>query len=239
MSTRLIVVAGLLAGLLVGALGWAALVALGPVASPPPTAAPSLDLPTLPPSATPPPASATAAPSGSGAGSPPASVSGSPTASGSASAPASGSPAILGVGDPAPPLRVPQLGGGTIDLAALRGKPVWVYFMATWCPSCRDELPVMNGLAARYEKDGLVVLVVDVREDEAQVSGFASSLDLAMPVGLDGDGAAQQAWRAAVLPVHFWVDATGVVRDAALGGIGPDQMAAGLGRIMPGVKVTP
>jgi cytochrome c biogenesis protein CcmG/thiol:disulfide interchange protein DsbE len=233
MSTRVIVASGLLAGLLVGAIGWAALVAFGPVATPSPTAPPSLELPTLPPSATPPvpsgaaSSSASSSPTASGAGSP------SPLATGSAGA------AILGVGQPAPPLRLPQLGGGTIDLAALRGKPVWVYFMATWCPSCRDELPVMNGFAARYQKDGLVVLVVDVREDEAQVAGFASSLDLALPVGLDADGTAQQAWRAGVLPVHYWVDSAGVVRDAALGGIGPDAMAAGLGRIMPGVEVTP
>lgn len=220
-----------MAGLLVGAAGWAALVAFGPVPSPSPTPAPSLDLPTLPPSPTPPgsptpAASATASAAGSGA----------PGASGSAS-PAS--PAILGVGEAAPALRVPQLGGGTIDLAGLKGKPVWVYFMATWCPSCRDELPVMNGLGARYAKDGLVVLVVDVREDEAQVAGFTSSLNLAMPVGLDADGTAQEAWRAAALPVHFWVDKDGIVRDAALGGIGPNEMAAGLGPILPGVKVTP
>ncbi|HEY3523815.1 MAG TPA: redoxin domain-containing protein [Candidatus Limnocylindrales bacterium] len=220
MSSRVIVASGLVAGLLVGTAGWAALVAFGPVASPSPTPAPSLDLPTLPPSATP---AVSAVVSGSAA----------------PSVPASGSGAILGVGEPAPALRVPQLGGGTIDLATLRGKPVWVYFMATWCPSCRDELPVMNGLAARYGKDGLVVLVVDVREDEAQVAGFTSSLNLAMPVGLDADGSAQQAWRAAVLPVHFWVDKDGIVRDAALGGIGPDAMATGLGRVMPGVKVTP
>jgi thiol-disulfide isomerase/thioredoxin len=44
---------------------------------------------------------------------------------------------------------VPQVGGGEIDLASLRGKPVWVNFMATWCPSCQDELPAMAGFAAR------------------------------------------------------------------------------------------
>ncbi len=127
MSMRVIVASGLLAGLLVGAIGWAALVAFGPVPSPSPAPAPSLDLPTLPPSPTPPgaptpTASATPGPSASTV------PSGSPGASGSAS------PAILGVGRPAPALRVPQLGGGTMDLAALKGKPVWVYFMATWCP---------------------------------------------------------------------------------------------------------
>jgi hypothetical protein len=37
------------------------------------------------------------------------------------------------------------------------------------------------------------------------------------------------------LLVHFRIDADGFVRDAALGGIGPDVMATGLGTILPGV----
>ena len=56
---------------------------------------------------------------------------------------------LFHVGEPAPALVVPQVGGGSIDLAALRGKPVWVNFMATWCPPCQDEFPLMNGYAAR------------------------------------------------------------------------------------------
>ena len=37
----------------------------------------------------------------------------------------------------------------------------------------------------------------------------------------------------------FWIDAAGIVRDGALGGIGPDVMAAGSKTILPGVDVTP
>jgi len=134
---------------------------------------------------------------------------------------------------------MPQVGGGEIDLAKLRGKPVWVNFMATWCPSCQDELPAMAGFAARNEDTGLQVILVDVREDEAAVAAFAEGLGVTFPVGLDGDGAAQDAWGAYALPVHYWIDADGVVRDGALGGIGPDVMAAGLQTILPRVEVTP
>ena len=73
------------------------------------------------------------------------------------------------------PLVVPQVGGGTIDLANLRGKPVWVNFMGTYCPPCVDEFPLMNGFAARYADDGLVVLAIDVEEEEGIVAAFAES----------------------------------------------------------------
>jgi len=143
------------------------------------------------------------------------------------------------IGEPAPALDVEQLGGGRIDLAALRGKPVWVNFMATWCPPCRDELPLMTDFADRYADTGLVVIAVDVEEDEAVVAPFMVELGVTFPVGLDTDGAASDAWRVASLPIHFWVDASGVIRDGAVGGIGPDVMAAGLESILPGIDVEP
>jgi thiol-disulfide isomerase/thioredoxin len=111
--------------------------------------------------------------------------------------------------------------------------------MATWCPPCIDELPLMVGFAARYEDTGLVVIAVDVREDEAAVAAFAKGLGVTFPVALDTDGAASSSWRVGPLPVHFWVDKDGIVRDGALGGLGPDVMATGLGSILPGVTVTP
>ena len=46
-------------------------------------------------------------------------------------------------------------------------------------------------------------------------------------------------WGAVALPVHFWIDRDGIVRDGALGGIGPDIMAAGVAKILPDVEVTP
>ena len=237
MGGKTAIATGLVTGIVVGGLvlGGILLLAPAPVVptapDPPATASPS---PSAPPSSV--------APSPSGSAEPSAPP--SPASPGPASPAVSPSPSIppetgFGVGEPAPSLRVPRVGGGEIDLAALRGKPVWVNFMATWCLPCRDELPAMTGFATRYEDTGLVVVAVDIREDEAAVDAFMRALGVTFPVGLDTDGAAQSAWGALALPVHFWVDAEGVVRDGALGGIGPDVMAAGLRTILPGVEVTP
>ena len=219
MSPRLSILAGLLVGVVVAALALGGLVALSPDPVPPSTPDPSVAV-----------ASASPSPSGSVA----------PSSGPSASAAPSGSlGGAFHVGEPAPALVVPHVGGGTIDLAALRGKAVWVNFMATWCPSCQDEFPLMAGYAARHANDGLVVIAIDVKEDEGTVATFAQELGATFPIGLDADGAASTAWDAVALPVHFWIDKDGIVRDGALGGIGPDVMAAGLRTILPGVTVTP
>ena len=166
------------------------------------------------------------------------------TASGSASAsteaaPSSAPPAAFHVGEAAPALRLTQLGGGEIDLSNLRGQPVWVNFMATTCPPCRDEFPIMSGFAARYAATGLVVIAVDVRESLETVNAFVQATGAIFPVGLDEDGSAQAAWDVIALPVHFWIDRAGIIRAGAIGGIGPDIMATNLGTILPGVTVTP
>lgn len=222
MGPRLSIVAGLLVGVAVATALIAGVVAFAPEPVVPGTPPPSIAIPSASPSASP------TAPAASGAA----------TAS-STPAPSTGGRSLFHVGEPAPALVVPQVGGGTIDLAALRGKPVWVNFMATWCPPCQDEFPLMNGFAARYAKDGLVVLAIDVKEEEGVVASFAQRLGAIFPLGLDLDGRAAQTWGAIALPVHFWVDADGIVRDGSLGGIGPDIMASGLETILPGVDVQP
>jgi thiol-disulfide isomerase/thioredoxin len=186
---------------------------------PPPTAAP-----------TSPPAVVVETPTPTAAATPSASSPPEPTASGSLS------PFPL-VGQAAPALVVPGLDGGTVDLAAYRGKAVWVVFTGTYCPPCRDEYPLMNGFAVRYAEAGLVVLAVHVKEDAATVKPLVDELNVEFPVGIDGDGSRASGWDAVALPVHYWIDTAGVVRDAALGGLGPDQMARSLGTILPGVTI--
>ena len=227
MKTGVSILAGLLAGVLVAVGVLAAFVFVGPdpiglrptpVPTVQPTASPSGSL--VPPSA-----SASAVPT-------------SASPSGSA-APSDAVQDGFHVGKVAPALVVPQVGGGTIDLAKLRGQAVWLNFMQTTCPECIDEFPRMNAFKARYEPDGLVVIAVDIREDEGTVATFATRLKAVFPLGLDSDGAAQRAWGAFALPMHFWIDREGIVRAGALGGIGPDVMATSLAKILPGVTVTP
>jgi thiol-disulfide isomerase/thioredoxin len=229
MWPRLSILAGLLAGVAVALLVLGGILAFAPEpgAAVTPAPEPSVSIPVRSP--TPAPATPSAGASGSGA----------PSGRGDSPGPPGSGAGLFHVGEPAPALVVPQVGGGTIDLASLRGKPVWVNFMGTYCPPCLDEFPLMNGFAARYADDGLVILAIDVKEEEGVVAAFAESLSATFPIGLDSDGSAQARWEALALPVHFWIDKDGIIRDGALGGIGPDIMARGLSSIMPDVDVTP
>jgi cytochrome c biogenesis protein CcmG, thiol:disulfide interchange protein DsbE len=227
MWPRLSILAGLLAGVAAAALviGGILVLAPEPGAAMTPRPQPSASLTVLP----------SLSPSAVASGSPSAGAS----APGAPSGAASSAGALFHVGEPAPALVVPQVGGGTIDLVNVRGKPVWVNFMGTYCPPCLDEFPLMSGYATRLAEKGLVVIAVDVKEDEGVVAAFAERLGATFPLGLDADGSAAARWDAVALPVHFWIDKDGIIRDGALGGIGPDVMSAGLRTILPGVEVGP
>ncbi|MGZ6271247.1 MAG: TlpA family protein disulfide reductase [Candidatus Limnocylindrales bacterium] len=224
--TRLATFLGMVAGLAVGLVVLVVLAAsLGPATINPPRA-----------TATQP--AATAAPS---------EVAGGPTASPGASGAsgsvgpsgASGSPAVgLRVGQPAPALVVPQVGGGSIDLSSVRGKPVWVAFTASWCPSCRDELALMDKAVLQLG-DRLAIVAVDVREDPDTVATLVTQTGFIAPMGVDKDGTAQSARNAYGLPIHFWIDADGIVRSVLYGAGGPDQFEAGIKMVLPGATFTP
>ncbi len=236
MRSGVTIVAGLLAGVLVAFGILAALVFVGPDPvglrpTPSPSAPPSL-VAVASPSPSPSPAASASGAAGSTA------PSGSAGAGGSAS-PSDASQAGFHVGETARPLEVSQLGGGTIDLASLRGKAVWLNFTQTTRPESVDDFPVMNDFKARYEAGGLVVMAVDIREDEAKVAAFAVRLNATFPIGLDGDGTAQAAWGTYSLPIHFWIDKDGIIRAGALGGVGRDVFAANVRTVMPGVTITP
>jgi len=101
-----------------------------------------------------------------------------------------------------------DLSGHSWTLSALRGKVVLVNFWATWCPPCRKEMPDLNALAHRFEKQGLVVLSLS-DEDRPKVAGYVSSHDLSYPILLDTGGATAKSFHVEGIPKTFLFDRNG------------------------------
>jgi len=166
------------------------------------------------------------------------SPSASPTESSSPS-PAGSSQVGLQPGQLAPALEVDDLAGGTINLASLRGKAVWLNFLGSWCPPCYDELPAMEGYWLRLKDKGLVMVGVDIKEGRSEAQALVKQVGVTFPVGVDPSSVTEQFWSAYAMPVHFWIDKDGYVRAFAFGGIGPQQMEGGLSSVLPEEFPTP
>lgn len=124
---------------------------------------------------------------------------------------------VVTVGQPAPRLQVTLTDGSLFDTADYAGQPLWVNFMATWCPQCVDELPLMERYQNDYENQ-MTIVAVDVGEDRQTVRQYFNGLNVELPVGVDENGAAQAAWGTYALPVHVFIDADGIVQAIVYGG---------------------
>ncbi|MCL2722860.1 MAG: redoxin family protein [Polyangiaceae bacterium] len=84
-------------------------------------------------------------------------------------------------------------GQKSLNLAALRGHPVLLDFWATWCPPCQAELPIMNGLAARFKDKGLVVVGVNTSDEEGLAAPLVARRNIGFPIVYDrGDAIASK-----------------------------------------------
>ena len=159
------------------------------------------------------------------------------TSSSSPSPSAGGSVVPVGtdIGQLAPEFTLPGLSGGEFATAGSKGKPLWVNFMASWCPSCQDELPMMTSMKLDVG-DAMDLILVDVAEDKETVLNFMTGLQVDLPTALDADSTVQHEWGAFALPVHYFIDANGVVQDVVYGGAPRSVFETAVKKIYPEAK---
>ena len=77
----------------------------------------------------------------------------------------------LRLGDSAPALAVSEwVQGAPLKLCAPDGQIVVVTFWATYCPPCRDALPLLSELQKRYAGDGVRVVCIGHESREKTVT---------------------------------------------------------------------
>jgi thiol-disulfide isomerase/thioredoxin len=145
-------------------------------------------------------------------------------------------PAVA-VGKAAPAYAATSLAGDTVSLGALRGKVVLLNVWATWCAPCREEIPYLQSLFARYANDGfeIVGVSVDARGSEATIEGFRKDFGMTYPIWLDPDERVQSLFLALGVPASYLIDRDGILRWKHLGTVKPTDatfaqaLAAALG----------
>jgi peroxiredoxin len=102
-----------------------------------------------------------------------------------------------------------DLQGKTWNTKDLRGKVVLVNFWATWCPPCRKEMPDLESLYLRFNKDqGFVVLAIS-DEETAKVGPFVAERNVTYPILLDPGGKVHAQFEIAGIPRSFVFDRDG------------------------------
>lgn len=128
--------------------------------------------------------------------------------------------ALLTDGRMAPEMILPNMDDELVDLKDFRGKTVIINFWATWCPPCRREMPSMERLFQRLNKDKFSVLAVNIGEDFDTVFAFTGTLSLqpTFPMLFDPDSTTLEQWKVRGLPTTYVVGPDGRITHRAIGG---------------------
>lgn len=107
------------------------------------------------------------------------------------------------------PFVVNDLDGRRVSLASLRGKVVLVNFWATWCPPCREEIPDLVALQARYADQLQIIGVSQDAGPETVVREFAAAHRMNYPVVMSTPELERTFPGIYALPTTFVIDPDG------------------------------
>ena len=106
------------------------------------------------------------------------------------------------------------VGGGTVTLASLLGKPTAVVFWLNTCPHCRKALPEINRLRSKLPA-GEQVVTAAIDAGLRGPKGFETpaaavkTLRLKLPTILVANDVAQKQSRVAATPTAYIIDSNG------------------------------
>jgi thiol-disulfide isomerase/thioredoxin len=149
-----------------------------------------------------------------------------------------GLPAVAGapVGAPAPPLVATAIDGRLVDLARLHGQVVIVHFWATWCPPCREEMPVLDAFYRAHHGAGLEIIAASVDRKHDLPDVKKAMKEFAFPAVLVAEAKANGWGTPDAMPLTYVIDATGVIRSVVRPGKGTltaEQLATQVGSLLP------
>ncbi len=117
----------------------------------------------------------------------------------------------------APAFNLRDIQDNPISLADYRGKVLVINFWATWCPSCRKEMPSLNRAANWLKPYDVELIAINVGEKAERVEAYLREQPLEFPVLLDPDTEVAARWDAMRLPITYVVNPQGRIVYRALG----------------------
>jgi thiol-disulfide isomerase/thioredoxin len=128
--------------------------------------------------------------------------------------------------DAAPEISVPDLQGGTVELADLVGSTVVLNFWASWCGPCRQEIPEFSAFAKDHPQVHVIGVAVD-SGSAADVERAAKSFGIDYRVAV-GDSSIMQRYKVSSLPTTVIIGADGKVKASHVGMLNRKGLEAAL-----------
>ncbi|MBL8950210.1 MAG: TlpA family protein disulfide reductase [Myxococcaceae bacterium] len=135
-------------------------------------------------------------------------------------------------GKKAPPFKIKRLDTGeVVDSSAYAGQPMVLNFWSTWCGPCKQEHPVLNWAAQKYQGRAVFFGIVFESEEDATKrwlqehgEGFPQLFDPKSTVAVD--------YGVSGVPETYFIDKSGTIVSKYPYPIDPRTMEARLAEIL-------
>jgi len=132
---------------------------------------------------------------------------------------------LLEAGVTAPDFEAQTLDGSTVRIEDFRGKVVVLDFWATWCGPCKAAMPHVQAVAAKYRKQGVVVIASCTSDEREKFEQWILENESKYPdvvfshdsKGRSPDRAARALYGVGGIPTQFVIDRDGRIAAVIIG----------------------
>ncbi len=123
---------------------------------------------------------------------------------------------------------LPDLAGKKHALSEWRGKVIVLNFWATWCPPCREEIPLFIALQKQHGPEGVQIIGVATADNTHTVAAYRQRMQMNYPILIGEDDAmqimARYGNRLGSLPYTVIIDRNGSIVVRKLGPFGQTEL---------------
>ena len=120
----------------------------------------------------------------------------------------------------APDFRETDLAGNVHTLQNYSGKMLVLYFWASWCPYCRQDVSSMIQVYQKYQPRGVQFLSISLDDNESKLRDFVTKKRIPYPVAFRGKGWGHplaKLYGLEGIPTYVLIDEEGKIIDTDVG----------------------
>jgi thiol-disulfide isomerase/thioredoxin len=123
-------------------------------------------------------------------------------------------------GEPAPRFHAKTMTGENFNNESIKGKVVLLEFWTTWCPYCKDEEALVDGINHEFADKGLLVLAIDVGESKKKVKQYLAEHPRSCRIVMTEDTNLAAMYEATSYPIYVAIDRDGNIAGTQRGAAG-------------------
>ncbi len=116
----------------------------------------------------------------------------------------------------APDINLPCI-DGSVKLAELKGKVVYLDFWASWCEPCKKSFPWLHDIKQSYADKGFEVVAVNLDKDRKLADAFLKEMDVNFVVAFDENGESASSYKLKGMPSSYLIGRDGKLYASHIG----------------------